>query len=37
MEMFRSADAKSALAIGDRVRFVAISAERFAELEAGAT
>ena len=36
MEMFRAAEAKSALAIGDRVRFVAISAERFAEMEAGA-
>ena len=36
MEMFRAADARSALAIGDRVRFVAISAERFAEMEAGA-
>jgi KipI family sensor histidine kinase inhibitor len=36
MKMFRSAEARSALAIGDRVRFVAISAERFAELEAGA-
>jgi inhibitor of KinA len=37
MKMFRAAEARSALAIGDRVRFVAISAERFAELEAGAT
>jgi inhibitor of KinA len=36
MEMFRAAHAQSALAIGDRVRFVAISAERFAALEAGA-
>jgi KipI family sensor histidine kinase inhibitor len=36
MEMFRASDARSALAIGDRVRFVAISAERFAEMEAGA-
>lgn len=36
MKMFRAADARSALAIGDRVRFVAISAERFAEMEAGA-
>jgi KipI family sensor histidine kinase inhibitor len=35
MEMFRAADARSALAIGDRVRFVAISAERFAAWEAG--
>lgn len=36
MEMFRASDARSALAIGDRVRFVAISVERFAEMEAGA-
>jgi KipI family sensor histidine kinase inhibitor len=36
MEMFRVADAQSRLAIGDRVRFVAISAQRFAEMEAGA-
>jgi KipI family sensor histidine kinase inhibitor len=35
MEMFRASDARSVLAIGDRVRFVAISAERFAALEAG--
>jgi len=36
MKMFHAAEASSALAIGDRVRFVAISAGRFAELEAGA-
>jgi inhibitor of KinA len=36
MEMFRASNATSVLAIGDRVRFVAISAERFAQMEAGA-
>jgi inhibitor of KinA len=36
LAMFRGLDANSVLAIGDRVRFVAISAERFAELEPGA-
>jgi KipI family sensor histidine kinase inhibitor len=36
LEMFHSSDARSALAIGDRVRFVTISAQRFAEMEAGA-
>jgi inhibitor of KinA len=36
MKMFRASDARSVLAIGDRVRFVAISAEQFAEMEAGA-
>lgn len=36
LEMFRASDARSVLAIGDRVRFVVISAERFAEIEAGA-
>jgi inhibitor of KinA len=36
MEMFRAADARSALAIGNCVRFVAISAERFAEMEGSA-
>jgi KipI family sensor histidine kinase inhibitor len=36
MEMFRVSDARSVLAIGDRVRFVAISAERFAEMAVGA-
>jgi KipI family sensor histidine kinase inhibitor len=35
MEMFSASDARSVLAIGDRVRFVAISVERFAEMEAG--
>ena len=33
MKMFRAEDGTCALAIGDRARFVAISAERFAELE----
>ena len=37
MKMFRAAEARSALAIGDRVRFVAISAARFTEMEAGAS
>jgi KipI family sensor histidine kinase inhibitor len=36
MQMFRASNARSVLTIGDRVRFVAISAERFAEMEAGA-
>jgi KipI family sensor histidine kinase inhibitor len=33
VKMFRAETAESVLAIGDRVRFVAISAERFAETE----
>jgi KipI family sensor histidine kinase inhibitor len=33
VKMFRAEEAASVLAIGDRVRFVAISAERFAEME----
>jgi inhibitor of KinA len=33
LKMFRAEDGGCALAIGDRVRFVAISRERFAELE----
>jgi KipI family sensor histidine kinase inhibitor len=36
MKMFHASDARSLLAIGDRVRFVVISEEQFAEMGAGA-